>query len=372
MYLNFYNLTEKPFNLTPDPHFLYLGESHRKALTLMTYAVQERRGFMVVTGEVGTGKTTLIHALLRKLDTETQTVFIFNPILEVKDFFKFVCIDLGVKARDGTKGDCLLEIYQFLVKSYKKRRTVVMIIDEAHNLNPFLLEEIRLLSNFETAKDKLIQIILVGQPELTYTLNLAQFRPLKQRISLWFYINPLNRREADEYVTSRLYKAGMETSCFTEKAIDEIFRYSKGIPRLINVLCDHCLTVGYALDKNKIDEKIVKEAIADLETSESRSRGATEEPQPTDQASSRQEEKPKEPNLTEPKTTETRKEKKWASFSLILWACVLLLSGTLIVNFGLWSKGREAFKSSITTSIKKIIYLVDKTKSERVTQSPQR
>jgi len=265
MYTNFYNLTEKPFNLTPDPKFLYLGQSYKEALALMTYGVQERKGFMVVTGEVGTGKTTLIRALLRKLDTDTKTVFIFNPILEVKDFFRFVCFDLGIQTRNETKGDCLLNIYEFLVESYKKRENVMMLIDEAHDLNPSLLEEIRLLSNFETATNKLIQIILVGQPELNWILNQPQCRPLKQRISLWFYINPLNRKETSEYIRLRLYRAGMETPCFTEKAIDEIFRYSNGVPRTINILCENSLTIGYAMDGKRIDEKIIKDAIDDLE-----------------------------------------------------------------------------------------------------------
>jgi len=298
MYTKFYNLREKPFNLTPDPQFLYLGESHKEALALMTHAIQERKGFMVVTGEVGTGKTTLVHALLRKLDANTQTVFIFNPILEVKDFFRFVCIDLGIRARDGTKGDCLLEIYQLLVESHGKKGNVVMIIDEAHNLNPSLLEEIRLLSNFETAKNKLIQIVLVGQPELSYLLNQPQCRPLKQRISLWFYINPLNQKETDEYIRSRLSKAGMQNSCFTEKAVAEIFRYSKGVPRVINILCDNTLTIGYGMDKRKIDETIVKEAIAELEGSGRRSAGPTEAHHPENSAEgSRQGEKPKEPQF---------------------------------------------------------------------------
>jgi len=265
MYTNFYNLTEKPFNLTPDPKFLYLGQSYKEALALMTYGVQERKGFMVVTGEVGTGKTTLIRALLRKLDTDTKTVFIFNPILEVKDFFRFVCFDLGIQTRNETKGDCLLNIYEFLVESYKKRENVMMLIDEAHDLNPSLLEEIRLLSNFETATNKLIQIVLVGQPELNWILNQPQCRPLKQRISLWFYINPLNRKETGEYIRSRLYRAGMETPCFTEEAIDEIFRYSNGVPRTINILCENSLTIGYAMDGKRIDEKIIKDAIDDLE-----------------------------------------------------------------------------------------------------------
>jgi len=319
MYTKFYNLKERPFNLTPDPRFLFLGETHREALAHLVYAVRERKGFMVMTGEVGTGKTTLLHALLKKLDANTKTVFIFNPMLEAKDFFKFVCFDLGIQAKDQTKGDCLLGIYQFLVETYRENRTVVIIIDEAHNLNPSLLEEIRLLSNFETAKDKLIQIILVGQPELNVTLNLPECRQLKQRIGLWFYINPLNRKETDEYITSRLRRAGLETPCFKQKAINEIFRYSKGIPRLINILCDNSLTIGYATDKKKIDRKIIKEAIDDLEAGQRRFRGPVESPGLTDEGLST-------PSVARSKESylEQSKTKRRGILPLSLWMYVLL------------------------------------------------
>ena len=304
MYEKFFNLKEKPFNLTPDPKFLYLGETHREALAHLIYGVRERKGFMVMTGEVGTGKTTLLHALLRNLGNNTETAFIFNPILEVKDFFKFVCIDLGIQIKDQTKGDYLLEIYQFLIESYRKNKNVVMIIDEAHNLNPFILEEIRLISNFETATDKLIQIILVGQPELSAILNGPKCRPLKQRISLWFFINPLNQKETGEYIRSRLYRAGMANSLFTEKAVDEIFRYSKGIPRVINILCDNSLTNAYATDKKDIDENIVKEAIGDLEACERQSTESNELPAPKNMAeASNPAEKAKNPGLAGSKLT---------------------------------------------------------------------
>ncbi len=206
-----------------------------------------------------------------------------------------------------------------------------MIIDEAHNLNPFLLEEIRLISNFETATDKLIQIILVGQPELNWTLNQPQCRQLKQRISLWFYINPLNRRETGEYIRSRLYRAGLETPCFTEKAIDEIFRYSKGIPRLINILCDNSLTIGYAMDKKKIDEKIIKEAIDDLEAGQRRSPESAGTSRSTVQTESSQvAKKPKESYRAGLKTT---KKRRWGLSSLIFWVYVFLLSGIFLANF---------------------------------------
>jgi len=284
MYTKFYNLKEEPFNLTPDPKYLYLSRSHKEALVRLVYGIRKRKGFMVMTGEVGTGKTTLLHALVRILDEDTKKVFIFNPTLNVKDFFKFVCFDLGIRAKNHTKGNYLLGINQFLVESYKKNRNVVIIIDEAHDLNPFLLEEIRLLSNFETPKDKLIQIILVGQPDLNCTLHLPEFLALRQRISLWFFINPLNPKETDEYIKLRLHKAGLETCCYTERAIDEIFRYSHGIPRLINILCDNSLTAGYAMDKKKIDEEIIKEAIAELEAPQRRLAGSAVTPHPVDPA----------------------------------------------------------------------------------------
>jgi len=304
MYEKFFGLKQKPFNLTPDPKFLYLGESHREALAHLVYGVRERKGFMVMTGEVGTGKTTLLHALLRNLGDDISTIFVFNPILDVKDFFKFVFIDLGIQIKDQTKGDYLLEFYQFLIESYRKNKNVVMIIDEAHNLNPFILEEIRLISNFETATDKLVQIILVGQPELSAILNRAKCRPLKQRISLWFFINPLNQSETGEYIKSRLRRAGMANSCFTENAVDEIFHYSRGIPRIINILCDNSLTNAYATDKQKIDENIVKEAIGDLEACERESTEEKESPAPKNMAeASNPEEKPKNPGLAGSKLT---------------------------------------------------------------------
>ncbi len=278
MYEKFFGLKEKPFNLTPDPKFLYLSQSHREALAHMIYGVNERKGFMIITGEVGTGKTTLLHALLKNLGDDIKTIFVFNPILDVKDFFKFVFIDLGIQIKDQTKGDYLLQLYQFLIESYRKNKNVVMIIDEAHNLNPFILEEIRLISNFETATDKLVQIILVGQPELSTLLNQSKCRPLKQRISLCFSINPLTREETSEYISSRLHIAGMKNSCFTEKGVDEIFHYSNGIPRVINILCDNSLTNAYAMDKKEIDENIVIEVIADLEAFEPQSTKAKKSP----------------------------------------------------------------------------------------------
>jgi general secretion pathway protein A len=274
MYIQFYSLKERPFSLVPDPKFLYQSESHKVALAYLAHAVSARKGFMVLTGEVGTGKTTLVHALLEKLDARTETAFIFNPMLGAKDFFKFICIQLGIQVKNHTRGDCLLEIYHFLAESHKNDGNVLLIIDEAHKLSPSLLEEIRLLSNFETTNERLLQIILIGQPELNFTLNLPKCRPLKQRISLWSYINPLNQKETVEYIRSRLRKAGLKTPCFTQEAIDEIFQYSKGIPRLINILGDNSLYVGYAMNEKEVNERVVREAIAEIKDYEARSLGS--------------------------------------------------------------------------------------------------
>jgi general secretion pathway protein A len=368
MYTNFYNLKESPFNLTPDPKFLYLSQPHKEALVPLVYGVRKRKGFMVMTGEVGTGKTTLIHALLRILGEDTKTVFIFNPILDVKDFFKFVCVDLGIPVANRTKGDHLLQIYQFLVESYRSNRNVVLIIDEAHTLNNFLLEEIRLISNFETAKDKLIQIILVGQPELTAILNQPQCRPLKQRINFWVFLNPLNQKETDEYITLRLRRAGMETSCYTAKATEEIYRYTKGIPRLINILCDNCLTVGYTLDKKKIDEKILRETIAMLEAPGQQSGESSEAAQSPDRTEqSHPKEKPKILRAARPLP---RKRKKWGLFFVVLWAA-LFLSGILFWNFGIWSNKNQGFKRVSTEKIRMPIPGVGPSSSQTASAPPQ-
>lgn len=266
MYEKFYGLREKPFNVTPDPRFLYLGEHHQEALAHLLYGLQERKGFVVITGEVGTGKTTLIHTLLKKLDPNVKTALIFNPNLTLEDFFLLILDEFELKAPTAKKAHFLMTLNSFLIDQLEKGTTAVLIIDEAQNLSASILEEIRLLLNLETANQKLLQIILSGQPELHQKLNLPELRQLKQRISIRYHIPPLTRRETGEYITKRLSIAGSPNgSLFTDKAIDEIFTYSRGIPRLINILGDNSLVVGYADDRKTIDHAIVQECINDLE-----------------------------------------------------------------------------------------------------------
>jgi len=266
MYKKFYSLREKPFEITPDPRFLFLSENHKEALAHLTYAVKEKKGFTVITGEVGTGKTTLIQTLLSRLDGNTKTAYIFNPKLGSNDFLQYICEDLGLKGQKRSKGQYIALLHHFLMACYARNENVVLIIDEAHTLNPTLLEEVRLLTNLETPKSKLLQVILMGQPELDDILDRSEFRQLKQRVSLRYYMQPLNKEETKEYIKKRLRIAGTsDTSIFTSKALHRIYKYSKGIPRLINIVCDNALLTGYATDQKVIGKSIVREVINHLD-----------------------------------------------------------------------------------------------------------
>jgi len=266
MYAQFYGLKENPFNVTPNPEYIYLGENHREALSQLLYGVREKKGFVVITGEVGTGKTTLIHYLLDKFEgnNHTKSAFLFNPKLAVEDFIQYILRDLGEEIEGKTKGDHLHQLHRYLLEAYRNEERIVLIVDEAQGLNPELLEEIRLLSNLETSKSKLIQIVLIGQPELDRTLSRPEFRQLRQRINLRYHLSPLSEKETKEYIEKRLRIAGAKESIFTEKAIKTIYVKSGGTPRLINILCDNALLNGYALDQKKVDEKSVKEVARDL------------------------------------------------------------------------------------------------------------
>ena len=266
MYEQFYGLNENPFSVTPNPNYVYLGENHREALAQLLYGVREKKGFIVITGEVGTGKTTLLHYLLNKMSetNHARTAFLFNPKLTVRDFIQYILRDLGLEATKGTKTDYLQILHQYLLDAYQKNENVVLIVDEAQGLNPELLEEIRLLSNFETSTSKLLQIVLVGQPELNKTLAQPGFRQLKQRINMRYHLHPLSFTETKAYVEKRLRVAGANQPIFTEDAIKEIYHKSGGVPRLINILCDNALLSGYALEKRMVNHELIKEAAADL------------------------------------------------------------------------------------------------------------
>ena len=265
MYCAFYGFQERPFNLTPDPHFLYLNSHYREAYAHLVYGIRERRGFVVVTGEVGIGKTTLIQNLLNNLDENVEIAYIFNPILTITEFFAAIFDEFGIRPHSRDKHENLRIFNGFLLKCLKEQKIPVLVIDEAQNLSLKVLEEIRLLSNLETQKSKLLQMILVGQPELKEKLGRSELRQLNQRVVIRYHLPPLSPLEVKDYVRKRLLVAGAaDMNLFSNRALEMIARYSGGIPRLINVIGDNALLIGYAQGNRTIDEGIVGEVVSDL------------------------------------------------------------------------------------------------------------
>ncbi len=266
MYREFYNLVKRPFEMTPDPSFLYLGEAHREGLATLVYGVQSGKGFVLLTGEVGAGKTTLLHSLLGQLDTHTESAFIFNPRLEPLDFFHLLFEEYGIEEKCVTKADYLLAFNRFLIERLERGLTTLLIVDEAQNLSPEMLEEIRLLSNLETPTSKLIQIMLVGQPELKEMLARPELRQLRQRIALRHHLRPFDAGETAEYVSDRLSRAGHTGKAIFDKgAVRQIHAASGGTPRLINSICDSALLLGYSRGLRVLKADSIREVAADLE-----------------------------------------------------------------------------------------------------------
>ena len=249
MYREFFGLREKPFNVTPDPHFLYMSPSHQEAFANLLYGVRERKGFIMVTGEVGTGKTTLLHNLLGSMDENIQSVFVFHTGIDFNDLLEMIHHELGIPIASTTKASLLQSLNRHLIDQLGEGRNVALIIDEAQNLSPEILENLRLLSNLETAKDKLLQIVLVGQPELEEKMVLPQLRQLKQRIAVHGIISTLSPAEARAYVRHRLTVAGAADqgrAILSEEALGLLVHAAGGVPRQLNILCDNALLIAYA------------------------------------------------------------------------------------------------------------------------------
>lgn len=266
MYNAFFGLDSDPFRVNPDPRFLYFSESHREALATLTYTVQERKGFIVLVGEVGTGKTTILNALLRKLDPGVQTAYVFNTALTVEDFFRYLFDELELDwVAPFHKSEALHRLNHYLIDRLKRGLQTLLIIDEAQNLSTEVLEEIRMLSNLETPQSKLLQIILVGQPELAEKLARRELRQLRQRVELWHEIRALDARETAEYVRERLLIAGHEDGrVFTQTALRRVHRFAGGIPRVVNVLCDNALLTAFSRQSLLVSGAMVKDAAGDL------------------------------------------------------------------------------------------------------------
>lgn len=267
MYHKFYGLSENPFNVNPDPRYLYVTEHIQEALACLRYGVENRKGFILLTGEVGTGKTTLLNKLLENLRQQgIASAFIFNSRLNTIQFFDFMLADFGLPTEPRVKSQMLMRLNHWLLERYRTGGTTVLVVDEAQNLSLEVLEEIRLLTNLETSSEKLLQIVLAGQPELEQKLGRPQVRQLRQRITLRGKTFPLAQEETEKYIHQRLRVAGWDgRQIFSREAVDTIFRYSGGIPRVVNLLCEHALISGYATQQSVVKAEIIKELALEFE-----------------------------------------------------------------------------------------------------------
>lgn len=267
MYCQFYGLKERPFNVTSDPSFFFLSRKHKEALSHLLYGVSQRKGIIVVTGEIGTGKTTLCRFFLNQLEKGIKTALILNPHFSEIQLLEAIVKDFGINARFKSRLSFIWELNRFLLSESEYGNNVALIIDEAQNLKPNQLEQVRLLSNLETDKDKLLQIVLVGQPELNRKLELYDLRQLQQRVMVKYHIMPLGEDEIKEYIEHRLNVAGsLNRVRFTEEAIKAVVDFSCGTPRLINIICDRALLAGFVIETDLIDISIINKCLEELNT----------------------------------------------------------------------------------------------------------
>ncbi|MGH8134575.1 MAG: AAA family ATPase, partial [Steroidobacteraceae bacterium] len=267
MYLTFFGLNEKPFAITPDPRYLYLSERHAEALAHLLYGINEAGGFVQLTGEVGTGKTTIVRSLLAQTPKNAEIALILNPKMTAPEFLLTICEELGIGVPDSASHslkDLVDILSRYLLRAHAQGKRVVLVVDEAQNLSPEVLEQVRLLTNLETNTQKLLQIILIGQPELRELLSRNELRQLAQRVTGRYHLNPLSRDETTAYVCHRLRVAGATTDIVSPRALAEVFRLSRGVPRVINVICDRALLGAYTLDRHRVTATLVRHAAAEV------------------------------------------------------------------------------------------------------------
>jgi len=266
MYNGFYRFKQEPFRVTPDPDFFFLSSSHREALAALIYGIEKRKGFIAVVGEVGVGKTTVLRSYLENTDHDNlTTVYVFNANVSFQQLLKTIFRELAIESAGDELAESVRTFHEYLIDQYEKGRNVALLIDEAQNMPTETLENLRMLSNLETSTDKLLQMVLIGQPELQAKLDQHELRQLKQRIAIFHRIMPLNRDESLLYINHRLNRVALgREPIFTQKALKGIIKYSGGIPRVINILCDNALIAGFGYQKKPIDYKMVREIIADL------------------------------------------------------------------------------------------------------------
>lgn len=266
MYLEHYGLSEPPFDITPNPRFLFYSAKHREAYNHLLYGIRERKGFVQLTGEVGAGKTTLCRAMLEQLDDRYTTALILNPMMSAEELVKTIALEFGLPVNSLGRIETLAVINQFLLQQVERCMETVLLIDEAQDLTDESLEQVRLLSNLETDNRKLLQIVLLGQPELRDRLNQPRLRQLRQRITVRYHLLPLSRDEIKQYVQHRLHVSGGNgTPCFTQPALWRVYHYTQGIPRLVNAVCDKALLAGFVEQQDRIGYRLVNRAIRELE-----------------------------------------------------------------------------------------------------------
>ena len=271
MYTEFFGLSAKPFDLLPNPKFLYLSKGHRKALSYLQYGVQENAGFTLLTGEVGSGKTTLVRDIINKISSDVTLSMIFNTRVDGRQLLGMINADFGLEVEGKDKVQLINELNDFLLEECSSNRQPIIIIDEAQNLSAEALEEIRLLSNLEADNFKMVQIILVGQPELKQIIAKPSLRQLRQRINISCHLNPLNREELEEYIYHRLATVGSRDCVkFLDGVFDSIYKFSGGVPRLINLICDFLLLSAFVEETREIDMTLVDDAVNELSFEESR------------------------------------------------------------------------------------------------------
>jgi type II secretory pathway predicted ATPase ExeA len=266
MYKSFFGLHALPFEASPDPRFLFLRPQIREALACLQYGIAARKGFVVMTGEVGTGKTTLLRTVLETFAKgRVLTAFVFNPRMDVLDFFEFVLTDLGIPPTTRTKSAMLLQLNRWLIERFRAHQLCAIVVDEAQDLSWELFEEIRLLTNLETSSEKLVQVVLSGQPELEERLHDPNLRQLRQRVSLWCNTQPLTSEETQAYIADRLRIAGASQPVLLPEAAELVYHYSKGIPRIVNLICEHALVCAYVEQIKPIPAHIVESAGLELD-----------------------------------------------------------------------------------------------------------
>ncbi len=270
MYLDYYGFKEKPFTITPNPRFIYLSKNHKEVFAHLLYGVQHHAGFIEVTGEVGTGKTTVLRTLLNELDEESYRIaLILNPCLSSYELLRTISREYGLHGEESSIADLLEHLNRFLLEQHRQGRTVVLVIDEAQNLDPQVLEQIRLLSNLETETDKLIQIVLVGQPELGKLLEKPELRQLSQRVTVRYHLMPMDFQDTKAYIEHRLTIAGFHRAAvFTEGALKKIFAISGGYPRVINIVCDRALLIGYTEGRRELSTAMIRTAISEIRSNQ--------------------------------------------------------------------------------------------------------